>query len=94
MVHPGPSDDLIDLIIDLRQYFLEVRIDINKLKIILVALAGLLDDLLEEHLVSGDPKGGLKQFILCYFVGIGRVGLTDFSDFLVGLDEFLQEALG
>lgn len=78
----------------MRQYFFEVRIDINELQVILVALAGLLDDLLEEHLVSGDPKGRLKQFILCYFVGIGRVSLADLPDFFVGLNEFLQEALG
>lgn len=59
-----------------------------------MALAGLLDDLLEEHLVPGNPKGRLKQLILCYFVGVGRVSLADLSDFLVGFDEFLQEALG
>lgn len=55
-----PSDDLIHLIVDLGQDTFELDLNFDKLLVILVAFAGLLQNFMEEGLISGNSKGGLK----------------------------------
>lgn len=55
-----PSDDLIHLIVDLGQDTFELDLNFDKLLVILVTFAGLLQNLMEECLIPGNSKGRLE----------------------------------
>lgn len=55
-----PSDYFIHLIVDLGQDTFELDLNFDKLLVILVAFAGLLQNLMEEGLIPGNSEGGLK----------------------------------
>lgn len=93
LVHACPSDYLVDFIVDLRQYLLEVGLHFDEALAVAVGLACLLYNLLEQHFVASNSKGRLKQLIFSYFVRIHCVLPANLSDILIGLYEFLQELL-
>lgn len=93
LIHPCATNDLIDLVIDLRQYFFEIGLNVNEGLIVLVRGTGLFDNFLKEHLVTSDPEGWLQKLILSDFICCLGIDSTKVADFLVGLYQFLQETL-
>ena len=93
LVHPGATNDLIDLVVDLGENLLEIGLDVDEGLIVAMRGAGLLDDFLKEHFVAGDPEGGLQELILRHFISCLGILPTELTHVLVGFYEFLQEAL-
>jgi hypothetical protein len=93
LVHPCPTNDLIDLVIDLRQNFLEIGLNLNEGLTVSMRGTGLFDNFLKKHLVTSDPEGRLQELILSDFIrGLG-IDTTEVADFLVAFYQFLQETL-
>ena len=94
LVESVTADDLIDLVIDLREDSREVVHDISEVFPVGVAQTGALDDAVEEHLVPGNPEGRLTELVIGYLARGLCVLATDLADFLVVLFQVLQVLLG